>query len=97
MVKEHPEVEAWRNGGPFPTFTEEAMGRFNVVGAGFVSPALADAITDLMADQGVEVITQSEADFINAWHRKHAPRRKYLTDAQFAQARAEYAASKRTP
>lgn len=68
-----------------------------VTGAGYVSPALSDALTGLLAAQGFEVFTQAETDFIAAWARKHHPRRKYLTDAQFAQARAEYAATKGTP
>ena len=68
-----------------------------ILKAGYVTPALNDALTAMLAAQGVEVITHAEADFIEAWHRKHARRRKYLTDAQFAQARAEYAKQKGTP
>ena len=65
--------------------------------AGYVSPALNDALTGILATQGIEVFTQAETEFIEVWARKHHPRRKYLTDAQFAQARAEYAATKGTP
>ena len=56
-----------------------------------------DALTGILATQGIEVFTQAETEFIEVWARKHHPRRKYLTDAQFAQARAEYAATKGTP
>lgn len=71
--------------------------RASITGAGYVSPALNDALTSLLAAQGIEVFTQAETDFIAGCARKHHPRRKYLTDAQFAQARAEYAKQKGTP
>ena len=65
--------------------------------AGYVSPALNDALTGLLDDQSIEVVSQAEVAFVDAWARKHAPRRKYLTDAQMAQARAEYRRSRGVP
>lgn len=61
-----------------------------------VTPDLNDYLTDLLADQGIEVLTGDETEFISAWKQKHHPRRKYLTEAQMDEARAEYTRTKVT-
>jgi hypothetical protein len=58
---------------------------------GSVTPALGKFLRNKLASEGIEVLSEEQTAYVDAWARKHYPRKKYLTDTQLDQALTDFA------